>query len=257
MTSKLTIANWKMNGNLEQIRNLLSQLFQDTAQIAHSREKVVICPPYCYQSFVIGRLAEFGWQLGGQDCSRYTSGAYTGEISAEMLKVIGCRYVLVGHSERRQHHHESNALVRQKMQQALKAGLTPVLCIGETLQEREAGLTLKIIENQLYESMAEVNTEQEFVVAYEPVWAIGTGRVAGIQDITQVHQHIKSLLVQSNPLFESIPVLYGGSVNGQNAREILSLGEVDGVLVGGASLKADEFTTIIAAAAQTNEKINL
>lgn len=216
-----------------------------------SAAKVVVCPPYPYASFVLGRLAELGWQLGAQDCSAHGNGPYTGEVSAEMLKDIGCRYVLLGHSERRQHHQESNALICEKMQRAFAAGLIPVLCIGETLQQREANQTFSVIESQLSDGLpkaieAKAHQSDPFIIAYEPVWAIGTGHVAALHDIQDVHRYVRDLLCRSYPDFAGVPIVYGGSVNGQNASDILKLIEVDGVLVGGASLKSDDFSEIIA-----------
>ncbi len=248
MNQKLVIANWKMNGNLTEIRVLLHDLFQNTKNMDLVEDKIVICPPFCYASFVIGRLAEMGWLLGAQDCSSRSNGAFTGEISAEMLKDIGCNHVLVGHSERRQHHHEDNNFIHTKMQNVFNAGMMPVLCIGETLEQREAGQALNVIQSQLFECLGNQSITQPFIVAYEPVWAIGTGKVAQLSDIQEVHNHIKKLLETRNKASEPTPILYGGSVNAQNAHEILQLHEVEGVLVGGASLKVADFTKILESA---------
>ena len=265
MLKKIIVANWKMNGDLSQIRALLTEFkhFLNSDPAIHT---VIICPPFIYASFVIGRLAELDWELGGQDCSNNTEGAFTGDISARMLKDIDCRYVLIGHSERRQHHLEDNTLVCTKMKRTFEVGITPILCVGETAEQRMAGKTLSVIEQQIFESIPfEISTlnstDQQapalsntssnnlrpplFMIAYEPIWAIGTGQVATLSDIQTVHHHIRTLLIQKNQAFAEVPILYGGSVNSQNIQEIIAHDAIQGVLVGGASLKAHDFIKII------------
>lgn len=242
---KLIVANWKMNGTQEFSRDLAADLAERWFA-SPPLHQIVVCPPFPYLSIVLNRL--FGTKIacGAQDCSVHEKGAYTGEISPLMVRDIGCRYVIVGHSERRHHHQETSTLVRQKAETALKAGLKPIICIGETLADREDQKTLKILEEQLTESIPE--GYQELAIAYEPVWAIGTGKTATIEEILEVHTFIRSWMQKNRQKGGDIPILYGGSVTEQNAKEILSLNDVDGVLVGGASLKVESFWQIIQAA---------
>jgi triosephosphate isomerase len=242
---KLIVANWKMNGTQEFARDLAADLAEKWFE-SPSPHQLVVCPPFPYLSITLNRL--FGTQIacGAQDCSVHEKGAYTGEVSAFMLKDIGCRYVIVGHSERRQQHQETSELVHQKADIALKANLKPIICVGETLADREEQKTLKVLEEQLKESVPD--STQEFAIAYEPVWAIGTGKTATTNEILEVHAFIRSWLQKNLQKNSKAPLLYGGSVTDQNAQEILSLENVDGVLVGGASLKADSFWKIVQAA---------
>ncbi|AIL12745.1 hypothetical protein IM40_03130 [Candidatus Paracaedimonas acanthamoebae] len=242
---KLIVANWKMNGTLEFSRDLAADLAEKW-HTSSSSHQIVVCPPFPYLSITLNRL--FGTKIacGGQDCSRHEKGAYTGEVSALMLKDIGCSYVIIGHSERRQHHQEINELIHQKAEIALKSGLKPIICIGETLADREGQKTLRILEEQLQESVPD--SDQEFAIAYEPVWAIGTGKTATTAEILEVHTFIRAWLQKNRRKASSTPILYGGSVTEQNAQEILSLENVNGVLVGGASLKAETFWQIVRAA---------
>lgn len=221
---KIIAGNWKMNGT----REMLDTMYAALADIK-TENKIIICPPFTLlggQSPIV---------IGAQDCSANESGAYTGEVSAKMLFESGAKYVIVGHSERRQYHNESNETVRAKAERALANGLTPIICVGETKEQFESGQTLEIIENQIRESIP--NTESDIIVAYEPVWAIGTGLIPTMEDITRVHKHMRTLT--------PAPLLYGGSVKGSNAAEIMGTENVDGVLVGGASLKPDDFIPII------------
>jgi len=212
---------------------------------------MLICPPATLLFPVAEAISDSPIALGGQDCHSAPSGAHTGDVSAAMLKDAGCRYVIVGHSERRADHGEGNALVRSKAEAALAAGLAPLVCVGETEGEREAGDTLPVIQRQIEESLPWPADPAAFVVAYEPVWAIGTGRTATSVDIAEVHAHIRALLTQR--LGEDgagrVRVLYGGSVKPGNAAEILAVANVDGALVGGASLKPDDFWAIATAGA--------
>lgn len=239
---KLIVANWKMNGTQEFARDLAADLAEKWH--AHpSSHQIVVCPPSPYLSITLNRLFGTTIACGGQDCSMYEKGAYTGDVSAFMLKDIGCSYVIVGHSERRQHHQETNQLIQQKAESALKAGLKPIICCGETLADREGQKTLKVLEDQLKNSVPE--SDQEVAIAYEPVWAIGTGNTATTNEILEVHTFIRSWLQKNRPKVSTIPILYGGSVNDQNAKKILFLKNIDGVLVGGASLKAETFWQIV------------
>lgn len=239
MPRKLAAGNWKMNG----LRASMAEL--ETLATRHSDAKVdiLICPP----ATLINACRDMGFGIGGQDCHTNTSGAHTGDISAQMLADAGASYVLIGHSERRTDHGETDAMVAAKSSAAYDAGLTAVICIGETLEERENGTTLDVIDTQLAGSIPDVATAANTVVAYEPVWAIGTGRVPTVAQIAEVHDHIRSRLTARFSDGEDMAILYGGSVKGSNAAEIFGVPHVNGALVGGASLKADDFSPIITA----------
>lgn len=245
MSNQYVVANWKMNGSFAQIQVLMNQLSQTLHGHEDNAKNVIVCPPVPYLQFVQNRLAEWGWQLGAQDCSNQVQGAYTGQISASMLKDIGCSHVIIGHSERRQYCHESNGLIAGKLQRCLESHLVPILCVGETLAEYEAGQTLEIIAAQIKETLCDVTKASSFMIAYEPLWSIGTGKVANHEEIISAHGHIGTILHQLS-FVNDIPILYGGSVNGENATAIMRLKSVDGVLVGGASLKAQDFSHIVA-----------
>jgi triosephosphate isomerase len=210
---------------------------------------VAVCVPAPYLAQVQALTAGTGVDLGAQDVSQHEAGAYTGEASATMLRDFGVRYCLVGHSERRQYHGESDAVVATKAQRALAAGITPVVCVGETLAEREAGLTEEVVKRQL---AAVIHTNghciSEIVVAYEPVWAIGTGKTASTEQAQQVHAVLRTQLRAATPHADKMHILYGGSMNAANAAQLLSQADIDGGLVGGAALKPADFLAIIAAA---------
>ena len=251
MRRKLFAGNWKMNG-LRADGVTLAVALAERMRSADPRDwDMLICPPATLLFPVAEAISDSPIALGGQDCHSAPSGAHTGDVSAAMLKDAGCRYVIVGHSERRADHGEGNTLVRSKAEAALAAGLAPLVCVGETEGEREAGDTLPVIQRQIEESLPWPADPAAFVVAYEPVWAIGTGRTATSVDIAEVHAHIRALLTQR--LGEDgagrVRVLYGGSVKPGNAAEILAVANVDGALVGGASLKPDDFWAIATAGA--------
>ena len=244
----LIAGNWKMNGLASSLGELTA-LKEALAQTPPSCE-VLVCPP-------ASLIAQANWHvkgafaLGGQDCHPKDKGAFTGDISAEMLKDAGASYVIVGHSERRQYHGESDALVAAKAQAAWRAGLKAIICIGESLAERDAGTATHICRGQLDGSVPAGATAANTVIAYEPVWAIGTGRTPTSPDIAAMHAHIRACLIgklgAARLDAKAMLILYGGSVNPGNAAEILSLPEVGGALVGGASLKAADFIKIIGA----------
>lgn len=229
--SKIIVANWKMNGS----NSFINAFFQNLTP--KSSHKVIFCPPYPFLATVSSRIKEFHYYLGAQDCHTDNAGAFTGDISAAMLADIGCQYVILGHSERRQHHQETNEIVFKKSQMALHNGLSPIICVGETLNDRTAKNHLEIVKQQLIQSIPQ--TTLPLIIAYEPVWAIGTGLTATLDDIVEMHQMVASHYQHK------VKVLYGGSVTADNAAEILSQPNVDGVLVGGASLKPEMFSTII------------
>lgn len=247
MTMKKLIAgNWKMNGGLAANEALLRALL---AQIGTPAAEVAVCAPAPYlaqlQSLLHG--SAIGW--GAQDVSAHAQGAYTGEVSVAMLRDFGCRYAIVGHSERRQYHGETDAVVAAKAQTALAGGVTPIVCVGETLAEREAGQTEAVVKRQLAAVIHTVaHCTSEIVVAYEPVWAIGTGRTATPEQAQQVHAVLRAQIAAATAHPERVRILYGGSMNPSNAASLLSQPDIDGGLIGGASLKAPDFLQIVAAA---------
>jgi len=245
---KLIAGNWKMNGGLAANETLLRALREGL--ITPPSAAVAVCAPAPYLAQLQGLLADTPLQWGAQDVSAHEQGAYTGEVSAAMLRDFGCRYVIVGHSERRQYHGETDATVAQKAQRALAAGITPIVCVGETLTEREAGQTEAVVKRQLAAVIhAVAHCTSEIVVAYEPVWAIGTGKTASPEQAQQVHAVLRAQIAAATPHPERVPLLYGGSMNAANAASLLAQPDINGGLIGGASLKAPDFLQIIAAAA--------
>ena len=241
---KLIAGNWKMNGSLAVNAALIGELLAGIGQPACD---VAVCVPAVYLAQVQLLLAgQGGIALGAQDVSQHESGAYTGDVSAAMLKELGARYVIVGHSERRQYQGETDAQVAVKAQRALAAGLTPIVCVGETLQEREQGETESVVGRQL-SAVIQLNSERlaDLVVAYEPVWAIGTGRTATPEQAQAVHAALRALLAAADSQAAGVRILYGGSMNAGNAAELLAQPDIDGGLIGGASLKARDFLKII------------
>lgn len=241
---KLIAGNWKMNGSLAANAALMGELLAGIGQPACD---VAVCVPAVYLAQVQLLLAgQGGIALGAQDVSQHESGAYTGDVSAAMLKELGARYVIVGHSERRQYQGETDAQVAVKAQRALAAGLTPIVCVGETLQEREQGETESVVSRQL-SAVIQLNGERlvDLVVAYEPVWAIGTGRTATPEQAQTVHAALRALLAAADSQTAGVRILYGGSMNAGNAAELLAQPDIDGGLIGGASLKARDFLKII------------
>lgn len=248
MRRKLAAGNWKMNGLASQLTEI------DALTTAHPNPSVdlVIAPPATLISSMVVQAADHTLAVSGQDCHADVSGAHTGDISADMLRDAGASHVILGHSERRTDHGETDDLVRAKTRAAHDAGLCAIVCIGETLTEREAANTLEIIAGQLAGSLPDILTGENTVVAYEPVWAIGTGKIATTDQIGEVHGYIRTKLERrfGEGVGRSIRILYGGSVKPSNAEEIFAVPNVDGALVGGASLKADDFSGIISALEQ-------
>jgi triosephosphate isomerase len=246
MKKQLIAGNWKMNGSSVANETLLKAL---VAGMASATCQVAVCVPAPYLAQVQGLVAGAGIELGAQDVSQHESGAFTGEVSAAMLRDFATRYCLVGHSERRQYHGETDTVVALKAQRALAAGITPIVCVGETLEEREAGRTEEVVKRQLAAVIhANGHCISEIVVAYEPVWAIGTGKTASPEEAQQVHAVLRAQLRAATAQAERVLILYGGSMNAANAAQLLSQLDIDGGLVGGASLKPADFLTIIAAA---------
>lgn len=248
---KLIAGNWKMNGSLAANQLLLGALAEGLAERPLCDVAVCVPTPYLHsvQALRSANPALKAVQLGAQDVSAQAAGAYTGEVSAAMLQELGCRYVIVGHSERRQYHGESDALVADKTRAALAAGVTPIVCVGETLAEREAGRTEEVVKRQLAAVIhANGHCISEIVVAYEPVWAIGTGKTASPEEAQAVHSVLRAQLHAASDQSARVKILYGGSMNAANAASLLSQPDIDGGLIGGASLKATDFLKIIAAA---------
>ena len=240
----LIAGNWKMNGLTSDALALAKDVAAGVSQAGWTDRELLVCPPATVVMAVAGAAKGSGLLVGGQNCHAKASGAHTGDISAEMLKDAGASHVIVGHSERRSDCGETDAIVRAKAEAAWRAGLTPIVCIGETLAEREGGKTLAVLETQLKGSVPAGSTAAKLVVAYEPVWAIGTGKTPTIAEVAAAHAHIRKVLGGLMSDAEAVRLLYGGSVKGSNAAELLAAGDVDGALVGGASLNAAEFLAI-------------
>lgn len=249
MRKILVAGNWKMHGSRAQTRELIDGLIAELG--GNSAAEVLVCPPYVYLSEAAQALSGSSVELGAQNIAVEASGAYTGEIAGTMLKDVGCRYAIVGHSERRSIYGEEDGLVAAKFRSAQRDGLVPILCVGESLQERESGVTEAVIERQLRAVLdsAGIAAFKDAVVAYEPVWAIGTGHTATPEQAQAVHAFIRGILAhEDDTIGNSVRILYGGSVKSSNARDLFSMPDVDGGLVGGASLDAEGFAEICRAA---------
>ncbi len=242
----LIAGNWKMNGTARFAQDITRTLVARATAVP-PRAAVALCPPAPLLGIVLGAAAGSVLEVGAQDCHADDKGAHTGDVSAVLLAEIGCRYVIVGHSERRTDHFETDAMVKAKAAAALRAGLIPIVCVGETDAEREQGLTVDVIARQVKNSVPENATAANAVIAYEPVWAIGTGKTATTGDIVPVHAQIRHLFGEGGRAAGDLHILYGGSVKGSNAAGILACPGVNGALVGGASLDPDDFWKIVAA----------
>ncbi len=249
MRQPLVAGNWKMNGSRASVAELLGGLKAGIGDVQTA--EVAVCAPAIYIPNTQAQLDGSVIKWGGQDVSVHAAGAYTGEIAAGMLTDFGCHFVIIGHSERRAYHGESDALVAEKFAAARGAGLVPILCVGETLEEREQGVTEQVVARQL-DAVIEhcgIDTVGEGVVAYEPVWAIGTGKTATPEQAQEVHAFIRGrLAANSQRVAEGLRILYGGSMNPKNAAELMAQTDIDGGLIGGASLKAADFLAVCAAA---------
>ena len=242
---KLIVANWKMNELRAEAESLATSV---AAEAPSCGADIVICPPFTVLTVVGQDLAGSPVALGGQDCHPEEKGAFTGDISAQMLRDVGASYVIVGHSERRAHYKESNEFVAAKAAAALRAGLKPIICVGETADIRQAGNAEAYVSGQLRASLPDLDDTQGIVVAYEPVWAIGTGQTCSREQIVSMHGALRDALKTCRRSLSGTLILYGGSVKPENAAQILRLPDVDGALVGGASLEARSFLGIVAAA---------
>ena len=251
MRDFLIAGNWKMNGSNAASEELVSGIAAGVP--AGGGFSLLVCPPYPYLAAVGSALEGTPVKLGAQNVSEHESGAYTGEVAPAMLRDLGCQYVIVGHSERRAFYGESSFQVAAKFQAAQAAGLTPILCVGETLEEREDGSTESVVDFQLNAVLdaAGIGAFASAVIAYEPVWAIGTGKTATPEQAQDVHRHIRGRLAAvDSAVAENVQILYGGSMKGENAAGLLAMPDIDGGLIGGASLNANDFLAIAAAAAQ-------
>ena len=248
MSGKLMVGNWKMNGSLAANAPLLSDILNGMGDV---NCRAAVCVPAPYLAQAQNLLAGSALDVGAQDVSAHESGAYTGDVSAAMLRDFAVRFAIVGHSERRQYHGETDAVVAQKAPRALAAGITPIVCVGESLAEREAGQTEAVVKRQL---AAVIHTNghciSEIVVAYEPVWAIGTGLTATPEQAQGVHAVLRAQLQAATAHADRVSILYGGSMNAANAAVLLAQPDVDGGLIGGASLKASDFLSMLKAASR-------
>ncbi len=247
MRRPLIAGNWKMNKTIPEAVNLINTIKAGVYQV--SGVEVLVCPPFTALSAISKCLDRTTIELGAQNMYSATEGAYTGEISPQMLKDIGCRYVILGHSERRSYFKETDGMINKKVLLALKYNLVPIVCVGETLEERERGVTKEVVRRQFEGSLKGLTKSQAegVVIAYEPVWAIGTGRTATPQQAEEVHKYIRQLLSQTydRTLSENIRILYGGSVTPDNITDLIKKDNIDGGLVGGASIKAESFIQIV------------
>lgn len=248
MRTKIVAGNWKMNNDLNASINLISEIKNELNK-RNFRTSVIICPPFTSLETASTLLKGTSIFLGAQNMHFETNGAFTGEISPLMLKSVGCEYVIIGHSERRTIFNESNQMINHKIRSAVKNGLKPIFCIGETLEEREKNNTFIVIEKQIREGLEGLNESDlaTLIIAYEPVWAIGTGRNATPEQAQEVHKFIRQLVAETiSPSFsQNLIIQYGGSVKPENSKELMSQPDIDGALVGGACLKSDSFLKII------------
>ena len=256
MRPTIIAGNWKMNPSLTEASHLIKSLTQSHIP---TTTQVIIIPPFTLLSMIHTQLQNSTISLGAQTLSQHKNGAYTGEISASILQEIGCQYVLIGHSERRQYHNENNTVLNQKVHQALNHQLTPIYCVGETLEERKSNQTLNIIKTQLTEGLAQVSAKKPpntpIIIAYEPVWAIGTGQVASPEQAEEVHHYIREQLqtLIGTENANHCPILYGGSVKPNNSESLFQQPNIDGGLIGGASLNSKDFSEIINSSISINQ----
>lgn len=250
MRKPIVIGNWKLNGQRDLIADFAARLDSASGHSLPDTVTTAICVPAVYLPIALQSWPQQVWQTGVQDVSEHDAGAFTGEVSAAMLADVGATMALVGHSERRQYHHESNEQVASKAQQLLAHQLTAVVCVGETLSERQQGQTEDVVARQLQAVLdLEPDDADKLIVAYEPVWAIGTGETATPEQAQAVHQHLRQVVANHDPeLAEKLRIIYGGSVKPDNAQALLSQPDIDGGLIGGAALKVDSFVAIINAA---------
>lgn len=252
MRKKIVAGNWKMNMIPSKSIELVTEIHRELNRLGSRDAEIIICPPYTSLERVAKIIREMrGVYCGAQNCHQELSGAYTGEIAAPMLRELGIRYVILGHSERRQYFGETEEAIQQKVKTVLETGLNPIYCCGETLEEREAEEHFSVVEGQIKKALFELEEEQfrQVVIAYEPVWAIGTGKTATPEQAQEIHAYIRSLVANryGEAVADKTSILYGGSCKPNNAASLFSQPDIDGGLIGGASLNADQFVQIIAA----------
>lgn len=255
MRRTVIAGNWKMNKNFSEAEDFFINLSESlkAKQIDEADDlEVIVCPPAVFLELATDFSVESPLSIGGQDVSAEVSGAFTGEVSAEMLESIQVDYCIVGHSERRKYHQESDELINKKLKELLNNQITPILCIGESLEEREQGITKEKIVSQLSIGLKDISLEEELVIAYEPIWAIGTGVTATPQQAQEIHHEIRSWIREnySDKIADGIIILYGGSMKPENELELLEQGDIDGGLIGGASLVEETFNEMIDIAAE-------
>ena len=244
MRKTIVAGNWKMNASKETVNSLIEGILSG---VNETTSEVIVCAPFPYLSQVESLINKSKLMLGAQNLNVNPAGAYTGEVSADMIKDFGAQYVIVGHSERRSLYGETNAIVAEKTKTAIDAGLTPLLCVGESLEDRESGNTEAVVEEQINTVIDLIGIESfdQVIIAYEPVWAIGTGLTASPEQAQAVHLFIRNLLADSSEkIAQRTPILYGGSMNAANAADLISCSDIDGGLIGGAALKAEDFLQI-------------
>ena len=245
---KFIVANWKMNKNINEAEEFLKEFILLNGN-ANANVEVAICPPFLCLERVISICRKSNIKIGAQNCHFEKSGAFTGEVSANMLESAGAEYVILGHSERRNYFCETDEIVNKKVKSAIDSNLKPIICVGETLEERQNGKEKEKIKVQLYGALKDIFAEKlaDIIIAYEPIWAIGTGKTISLKDCEEIFDFIKSFLISAygENIAKSVKLLYGGSVNEKNAKEILKINNVDGGLIGGASLSPIKFTDIL------------
>jgi triosephosphate isomerase (TIM) len=246
----LIVGNWKMHGQISAAQDYVAELSGLCQRHPLPHVALAVCPAFPHLALMLALCKDLPVSIGGQDCHTAEHGAHTGDTSAAMLADLGCVYTIVGHSERRQHHGETDALIQAKARAAQAQGLIPIVCIGEMLAEREAGQTLAVLERQVRAAVPANALPENLVVAYEPVWAIGTGKVAQPEQVAEAHAHIRAVLRALDGDLADVKILYGGSVKPDNAAVLMATRDVDGALVGGASLNAADFYAIALAAEQ-------
>ncbi|MDX1904397.1 MAG: triose-phosphate isomerase [Thermonemataceae bacterium] len=251
MAQKIVAGNWKMNLVLQEALTLVSEVSNMLKDEKRNDAKVILAPPFVYLQSIRTHIEQSGMYLAAQNCSAHSKGAYTGEVAADMLQSVGATYVIVGHSERRLYNYETYQQLADKVEAALKAGLKVIFCCGEELKIREKNEHINFVQKQLEGSLWQLSEAeiQNIVIAYEPIWAIGTGKTANTEQIEEMHTAIRNKLSQKygQKVADEVSILYGGSVNAANAKEIFACKNVDGALVGGASLKSRDFTEIVKA----------
>jgi len=263
MKKILIAGNWKMNTTAQEAKNLVDEIKRDISVLnfksTESNPEILVCPPFINIPVVSEAIKDSVIHLGAQNCCNKLSGAFTGEVSVPMLKYFNCSYIIIGHSERRQYYFETDELINEKLKLILYEGLKAIVCIGETLEERQTGKTFKVLESQLRLGLKNIDSSiiEKIVIAYEPVWAIGTGISAENEQVQEAHSFIRGILKELfGELAGQMLIQYGGSVNAQNASEILSLPDVNGALIGGASLKSASFVSIIKSAMESIAQSN-